>query len=116
MTYLLLNVVFLAVAVGVAAIAFGTRRLTRRSLPALGVTLVAVLALTAVFDNLMIAVGLFGYDPAHTTGLSIGLAPLEDFSYPLAAVLLLPSLWALFGGPDGVAHDDRAGTMTEVAR
>jgi hypothetical protein len=25
----------------------------------------------------------------------VGLAPLEDFSYPVAAVLLLPGLWIL---------------------
>ena len=100
MTYLLLNAAFLMLAVAVAIVAFATRRMTRRSLPAMGVTLVVVFALTAVFDNLMIAVGLFGYNPTRTTGLTIGLAPLEDFSYPLAAVILLPSLWTLFGGRD----------------
>ena len=102
MTYLVLNAVFLAVAVVIAVVAFATRRLSKRSLPTLGITLVVVFALTAVFDNVMIAIGLFGYAPAHTTGLTIGLAPLEDFSYPLAAVLLLPSLWALLGTHDEV--------------
>ena len=101
MTYLLLNSVFLALAVGVAVLAFATHRMPRRSLPTMGVSLVVVFALTAVFDNMMIAVGLFGYDPAHTVGVMIGRAPLEDFSYPLAAVILLPSLWALFRGREG---------------
>lgn len=100
MTYLLLNLVFVTAAVIVAAAAFATGRLRRQALPALIITLVVVFVLTAVFDNLMISVGLFAYDPAHTTGLSIGRAPLEDFCYPLAAVLLLPSLWAILGGRD----------------
>ena len=113
MTYLLLNSVFLAVAVGVAATAFATRRLTRRALPAMALTLIAVFVLTAIFDNVMIAVGLFGYDSVHTTGLSIGLAPLEDFSYPLAAVLLLPSLWALIGGREREAPNARGVGMTK---
>jgi len=102
MTYLLLNSVFLAVALAVAVVAFASGRLTRSSLPTMGATLVIVVVLTAVFDNVMIAVGLFGYAPAHTTGLLIGLAPVEDFGYPLAAVLLLPSLWALFAPRDEV--------------
>ncbi len=46
--------------------------------------------LTAVFDTVMIATGLFHYAPTQLAGVHIGLAPLEDFAYPLAGVLLLP--------------------------
>jgi lycopene cyclase domain-containing protein len=53
----------------------------------------ALLALTAVFDNAMIAAGLFGYSPETLLGPAVGLAPLEDFAYPLAAAILLPVLW-----------------------
>ena len=42
----------------------------------------------------MIAVGLFTYADEHIIGLRIGLAPLEDFAYTLAALILLPALWA----------------------
>ena len=100
MTYLALNAVFIAAAVVVLAIAVMTGRLTRRSIPAIVGAAAVVLVMTAVFDNLMIAVGLFGYSQEHTAGLLIGLAPIEDFGYPLAAALLLPALWALFGGHD----------------
>ena len=46
---------------------------------------------------IMIAAGLFSYAPGLISGLSMGLAPLEDFAYPVAAVLLLPALWLLLG-------------------
>lgn len=98
MTYLALNAVFIAVAVIVLAIAVMTRRLTRTSAPAIVAAVLVVFVMTTVFDNLMIAVGLFAYTPQHTSGILIGLAPIEDFGYPLAAALLLPALWLLFGG------------------
>jgi lycopene cyclase domain-containing protein len=100
MTYWALNSVFLIVAfvVGIAAVTVGLRGRGRRmALGAAGCTTAVVLVLTAVFDNLMIAAGLFTYSPDHTSGVSVGLAPLEDFAYPVAAVLLLPSLWILLG-------------------
>jgi hypothetical protein len=33
------------------------------------------------------------YDPTHICGLKIGLAPIEDFAYTLAAVLWVALLW-----------------------
>ncbi|MFJ4210063.1 prenyltransferase [Paenarthrobacter sp. NPDC089675] len=60
---------------------------------AVGLAFAALAVLTAVFDSVMIGMELFHYDDAHLLGLKIGLAPLEDFAYPLAAVLLLPGLW-----------------------
>ena len=52
-------------------------------------------ALTAVFDNVMIAAGLFTYPPEHLSGLRVGLAPLEDFSYAVCAAFLVPAVFAL---------------------
>jgi lycopene cyclase domain-containing protein len=97
MTYLVLALGFLAAAVVVAVVA-------RRTAPrpagwrALALAAGALLLLTAVFDNVMIASGLFTYSDAHISGLRIGLAPVEDFAYPLAAVILLPALWTMLGG------------------
>lgn len=92
MTYLALSAAFLAVAaLGGALAAIGTRR--RPDAAALGLTALALLLLTAVFDTVMIASGLFHYSPDHLAGVHIGLAPIEDFAYPVAAVLLLPALW-----------------------
>ncbi|MFS0732659.1 lycopene cyclase domain-containing protein [Microbacterium sp. 1P10UB] len=66
-----------------------------RRMAASALTAAALCALTAVFDNLMIAAGLFTYPPEHLSGLRIGLAPLEDFSYPLCAAFLVPAVATL---------------------
>ena len=96
MTYLLVNTVFLAVVAVVAAVAVWRRGRNRRTVASVLITLVVVFALTAVFDTVMIAAGLFTYEAALISGVFVGLAPIEDFAYPLAAAVLLPSLWALF--------------------
>jgi lycopene cyclase domain-containing protein len=103
MTYLLLALGFLALATAVAVVARWTARPSGTptvGLRALALAAGALLLLTAVFDNVMIASGLFTYADAQISGARIGLAPVEDFSYPLAAVILLPALWSLFGGRD----------------
>ena len=96
MTYWALNAIFLGAvaAVGVAAVV--VRRGPRWA--SVGLVLGVVLLMTAVFDNVMIGVGLVGYDEAKISGAFIGVAPLEDFAYAIAAVVLLPSLWCLIGG------------------
>jgi lycopene cyclase domain-containing protein len=91
-TYLALSAVFLAIATA-AALACA-RRGERVAALAHGGGGQALVALTAVFDTVMIAAGLFTYTDAHLLGPRIGLAPIEDFAYPLAAVILLPALWA----------------------
>ncbi|MGD8193704.1 lycopene cyclase domain-containing protein [Herbiconiux sp. P18] len=102
MTYWALNAVFLGVVavVGLVAVVVLRRRSTdaRGSrLGAFGLTLAVLLLLTAVFDNVMIGVGLVGYDETRISGAFIGIAPLEDFAYAVAAVVLLPALWLLLG-------------------
>lgn len=99
MTYLLLCTGFVAVAV-VAALLL--RRPGGPPPAALALAGVVLLLLTATFDNLMIAAGLFAYSEAHLSGLSVGAAPIEDFTYPLAALVLLPALWSRIR-----RHDDR---------
>lgn len=93
MSYWMLNAVFLALAAVIAVAAVLAHRAPRWRAVALAGVL--VLILTAVFDNLMIALGLFGYNPERISGAFVGLAPLEDFAYAVAAVILLPSLWHL---------------------
>ncbi|MFD5226788.1 lycopene cyclase domain-containing protein [Microbacterium sp. NPDC058342] len=91
MTYLLLCAGFLLLAVIAATV---LRRPGGPSSGALAIAAAALILLTAVFDNLMIAAGLFSYADSHVSGLRIGAAPIEDFAYPLAAVILLPALWS----------------------
>jgi lycopene cyclase domain-containing protein len=92
-TYWGLNAFFLAAAVILAIVARIVRR--RPRLLPLVITAVILLVVTAVFDNVMISIGLVGYDRALISGVFIGVAPLEDFAYAIGAVLLLPALWAL---------------------
>ena len=93
MTYWALNAIFLGVVAAVAIAAVLTRRAPRWV--AVGITLGVVLVMTAVFDNIMIGVGLVGYSRELISGAFVGIAPLEDFAYAVAAVILLPSLWTL---------------------
>ena len=67
----------------------------RRLRRATGWTLLVLLLLTAVFDNLIIGVGLVAYEDTSRSGLQIGLAPIEDFSYSIAAALGLIAVWSL---------------------
>lgn len=98
MTYLLLDLIFLGAAAIVAVAAALRNPPSRLQVGARALALLAVLVLTAIFDNVMIGVGLVAYNPAHTSGLRLGLAPVEDFAYPIAAALLLPALWTLLPG------------------
>jgi lycopene cyclase domain-containing protein len=102
MTYGLINLPF--VIVGLIMLAVASRGAGRPSARAIALTGAIVLVMTAVFDNVMIAVGLVGYDPARISGLRIGLAPVEDFAYAVVAVVLLPALWTLL--PAGRRRDD----------
>ena len=95
MTYLLLNAVFLGLAAAVFLAAVLSGALSRRRIIATGIALAAVLLLTAIFDNIMIEIGLVDYDPTRISGLRIGVAPIEDFAYTVGAALLLPAVWAL---------------------
>jgi lycopene cyclase domain-containing protein len=96
MSYWQLNAIFLAVVAIVAVIA--VIRTRHRRWLAIGITLGVLLVVTAIFDNVMIGIGLVGYDRQKISGAFIGIAPLEDFAYAIAAAVLLPSLWMLTEG------------------
>ncbi|WP_028045889.1 lycopene cyclase domain-containing protein [Cellulomonas sp. URHE0023] len=96
MTYLELDLVFVACAAALAVA--GARAARRRGMPfarPVAVTLVVLVALTVVFDSLMIAADLFRYDAASLLGVTVWLSPVEDLAWPVAAALALPSVWVL---------------------
>lgn len=99
MTYAGLAACFLAASVLVLVAATVLRRPDRRWWLATAATAVALVVLTAVFDNVMIAVDLFRFDESQLSGIHVGLAPLEDFAWPVAAATALPAL-ALLLSPD----------------
>jgi lycopene cyclase domain-containing protein len=88
MTYLLLNLAFMAPIVIYKII-------MRRYLPRYEILILTLvlLVLTAIFDNFIVGSGIVAYDPELISGVRIGYAPIEDFFYALAAVILIPSLW-----------------------
>lgn len=94
MTYLWIVLPFVA---GTAAVTLSTIRRPRfgRRMGASGIAAVILGILTAIFDNVMIAAGLFTYPADRISGIRVGLAPIEDFAYPLCAAFLLPALWVL---------------------
>jgi lycopene cyclase domain-containing protein len=93
MTYWALNAIFLGVVAVVALAAVLTRRGPRWR--AVGLAAIPVLVLTAIFDNVLVGLGIVGYDASRISGVLVGVAPLEDFSYAIAALVLLPSVWEL---------------------
>lgn len=93
MTYWALNAVFLAIVAVVVIAALLARRAPRWR--AVGLAAIVVLVFTVVFDNVLVGTGIVGYDPARISGARIGVAPLEDFAYAIAALALLPTVWEL---------------------
>ena len=90
MTYVLLNVLFMALVLV----------LLRRYLPARSkswyLTLIILLVMTAVFDNVIISLDIVAYTPAKLLGIYLYKAPIEDFFYALLAVVIVPALWRYY--------------------
>lgn len=94
MTYPLIVIPFLVITVVVTLATVRRPRFGRR-MAASAIAAVVLMVLTAIFDNVMIAVGLVVYPDELLSGLRIGVAPLEDFSYPLCAAFLVPAVYTL---------------------
>lgn len=95
MTYATLALIFLVPAVVVAILATVRRRLGFRWWTLTAVTVAVLLVLTVVFDSIMIAADLFRFEESALAGVRVWRAPLEDLAWPVAAGLLMPSLWEL---------------------
>jgi lycopene cyclase domain-containing protein len=89
-TYWILNSYFLAALVLFYFVSGAWRKFTLHLH-----TFAALLIGTAIFDNAIIGFGLVAYDETKISGIKIGLAPIEDFAYSIAVVLLATSVAAL---------------------
>lgn len=94
MTYTLIVVPFVVITL-IVTLATARRPRFRERMASAALTALVLVGLTLVFDNLMITVDLFSYPQEHLSGLKLGLAPIEDFAYPLCAAFLVPSLFTL---------------------
>ena len=99
MTYWLINLPFLLVATLFLGVALG-KGARPKVLPWF-IALAVMMILTAVFDNAIIGFGLVDYDEALISGIRIGFAPLEDFAYTLAGLMIIPALWHLLAKKQG---------------
>ena len=63
------------------------------NLKALAWATALLLLMTLVFDNLIILAGIVAYDESLISGIKLGIAPIEDFSYTLVG----PLTWELLG-------------------
>ncbi len=97
MTYLLLNLAFLGTVALVALSSWLARRMPNWRLVAL--TAIPLLVLTVVFDNVLVGTRIVSYDAKLISGAFLGVAPIEDFGYVIAAAVLLPCLWSLLTPP-----------------
>lgn len=88
MTYGDLNFIFLSIAIIATWIIKSRFRCFTTPVVAL-----PMLVLTAIFDNLIVAAGIVGYDESKLLGVSIGVIPIEDFAYTVVAILLVPTIW-----------------------
>ena len=90
MNYLALNVVF-------TLIAFVILNVIVRKSPwkLIGWTLLTMVLVTLIFDNVIVALGIVDYDTDKISGLVLGLVPIEDFAYTIVSVLAVSSIWHL---------------------
>lgn len=89
-TYLLLNLIFLT------TLFFLLPKTLSRPSRAFWVTLVSVVGLTAMFDPLIIALGMVDYQESLILGIKFFGAPVEDFFYAIYAAIAVPLLWHKF--------------------
>lgn len=102
MSYLVLNLVMMTIAASATLLLARPRHL---DWPQLLLTMAVLVALTAVFDSIIIAAGIVAYDESTLLGVRIWQAPIEDFSYALVAAFCAPLLFARLA--DGKGGDRR---------
>lgn len=90
-TYLILNTIF------IVAILLLLKIKPHRPGKAFLATFGILIVLTLVFDNIMISLSFFEYEPSKILGIKLWQAPVEDFMYAVLAVLLVPTLWQKLG-------------------
>jgi lycopene cyclase domain-containing protein len=88
MSYWLLNLFFV-----IPALVFLVLARTHVNWKVLGLATLALMLVTAVFDNFIVGSGIVSYDQNLISGILIGFAPIEDFAYALVATILIPICW-----------------------
>lgn len=90
MTYLLISIPFLTA--GILLWCMCAPRYRKQALVT-AVVMAVLLTLTVIFDNLMVAAGLYDFTPGTNASVYLGRIPIEDLFYPIFVVLVATSLW-----------------------
>jgi lycopene cyclase domain-containing protein len=61
----------------------------------LGILILIAVAYTTPWDNYLVATGVWGYDPALVTGITLGWVPLEEYTFFILQPILT-GLWTLY--------------------
>lgn len=93
-TYVLVNLIFMIAIL--VFIRIGYHKPSKRWWIMLG----TLLALTAVFDSILVYFKVVGYELDKILGIYIGYAPIEDFFYAIFAAIIVPWAWHKFGAKD----------------
>ncbi|NBR65492.1 MAG: lycopene cyclase domain-containing protein [Micrococcales bacterium] len=88
MNYLALNVVFMLIAFVILNVF-----VRKSSWKLIGWTLLVMVLVTLIFDNLIVALGIVDYDTTKISGVLLGLVPIEDFAYTVVSVLAVSAIW-----------------------
>lgn len=94
--YLLINTVFMTALAAIVFLIKPAKLDTKNFFKLVTILLI----MTAVFDSIIIALGLVTYDTSKILGLYIGKAPIEDFAYAIVAAVIVPIIWQ-----KGADHD-----------
>jgi lycopene beta-cyclase len=98
MTYLGFLALFLGVPILVLG-ALARRRLTeRRAWMAMAALSLIAILYTTPWDNHLVAMGVWGYDPQRVLGITLGWVPLEEYLFFVLQPILV-CLWAMVEGP-----------------
>lgn len=92
-TYLIMGLPFVIIVLGIDLLLLKTKVIfSYQGWLVMGLMLV----MTAVFDQLLTGLPIVHYNESHMLGIRIWHAPIEDFTYTFAAVIVLGSLWKYY--------------------
>ena len=90
--YLAINLIFVSVLVLIITALIHLYKI-KLAFKAIGIALIALFIMTAVFDSFIVKSGIVAYDTSKILGIYIIKAPLEDFMYSLASIIGAACLW-----------------------
>ncbi len=59
-----------------------------------------LLVMTAIFDSLIVGNEIVAYNDDSYLNLFIGMAPIEDFAYTIAGMMIIPTVWKYLGSKE----------------